>query len=392
MSRKDSKGRNLHYGEGQRSDGRYSFRYKDAKGKNRTVYSWTLTIHDQTPEGKRPGMCLRQMEKQIQKDLFDRVTGTNMTVLELAEKYIETKTAVRTTTLAGYKTLLKFLSQDDFGARRITDVTTLEAKHWIIHLQRDCSKGYSTIHSFRGVLRPAFQLAEDDDLIRRNPFSFELATIVINDSIPRIGLTKNQERRFLEFVESDKHYSRYFEEFYILFNTGLRISEFCGLTDADLDFKEKSIRIDRQLMRSSKMQYYLEPPKTECGTRYLPMNKQVESCIHLMLDKRKAGYENFKIDGVSGFLSFDKNGRPRVALHWENYLKYAVEKYNRLYKEALPKITPHVCRHTYCSKMARNGMSPVRLKYLMGHSDISVTYNIYTHIGFEDVKNEVLKS
>lgn len=93
---------------------------------------------------------------------------------------------------------------------------------------------------------------------------------------------------------------------------------------------------------------------------------------------------------MSGFLSFDKNGRPRVALHWEKYLRFAVEKFNRIHKEELPRITPHVCRHTFCSRMASNGMSPARLKYVMGHSDISVTYNVYTHLDFDDAKGEML--
>lgn len=80
----------------------------------------------------------------------------------------------------------------------------------------------------------------------------------------------------------------------------------------------------------------------------------------------------------------------RVALHWQKYFQYAVAKHNRIYKEELPKITPHVCRHTFCSKMARKGMNPAKLKYIMGHSDIEVTFNTYTHLGFDDVKADML--
>ena len=55
----------------------------------------------------------------------------------------------------------------------------------------------------------------------------------------------------------------------------------------------------------------------------------------------------------------------------------------------LPPITPHVCRHTYCTNMANSGMNPKTLQYLMGHSDISVTLNIYTHTGYDDAKKEL---
>ena len=52
-------------------------------------------------------------------------------------------------------------------------------------------------------------------------------------------------------------------------------------------------------------------------------------------------------------------------------------------------LLPHVCRHTYCSNMAKSGMNPKTLQYLMGHSDISVTMNVYTHIGFDDAEEEL---
>lgn len=53
--------------------------------------------------------------------------------------------------------------------------------------------------------------------------------------------------------------------------------------------------------------------------------------------------------------------------------------------------TPHVCRHTYCSNMAKSGMNPKVLQYLMGHSDISVTLNTYTHLKLDDAKEEMEK-
>lgn len=69
-------------------------------------------------------------------------------------------------------------------------------------------------------------------------------------------------------------------------------------------------------------------------------------------------------------------------------MKYAVDKYNRDHQIVLPAITPHICRHTYCSEMAKTGMNPKTLQYLMGHSEISVTLNVYTPLGFDDAKEE----
>ena len=131
--------------------------------------------------------------------------------------------------------------------------------------------------------------------------------------------------------------------------------------------------------------------KTSSGVRYVPMSEGVAECFRRVVANRPKPPMEPVVDGVSGFLFLDKNQMPRVALHWEKYFQYAVAKHNRIYKDELPKITPHVCRHTFCSKMARKGMDPVKLKYVMGHSDIDVTYNTYTHLGFDDVKADVLR-
>lgn len=78
-----------------------------------------------------------------------------------------------------------------------------------------------------------------------------------------------------------------------------------------------------------------------------------------------------------------------VAMHWENFFRHAVAKYNSIYKVQLPKITPHIARHTFCSRMAAARMNPKTLQYIMGHSDIGITLNTYTHMGFEDASEEM---
>ena len=122
--RKDNRGRVLHNGEIQRKDGRYQFKYIDADGKEKFVYSWRLDHNDATPPGKVRSLSLREMERKIQAD----------------------------------------------------------------------GKSYSSIHSLRGVLRPAFKMAVDDDLIRKSPFDFELASVIVNDSHTRLSITRDEER------------------------------------------------------------------------------------------------------------------------------------------------------------------------------------------------------
>ena len=391
--RRDNRNRILREGEYQRTDGRYRYRYIDEDGKEKNVYSWRLDKNDPTPKGKKREPSLREKEKQIQADLFDHIVthGGNYTVLELTEKYVSLKTGVSHNTRAGYKTVINILKKESFGKLRIDKVRLSDAKAWLIKLQQVDGRGYSSIHSIRGVLRPAFQLAVDDDLIRKNPFGFELASVIVNDSVTREAITRKQERDLLKFIKEDKHFCRYYDAIFILFNTGLRISEFCGLTISDLEFDQKRIKVDHQLQRTSQMQYVIQAPKTESGIRYVPMSEEVVACFRRILANRVAPKVEPMVDGHAGFLFLDKNDRPMVALHWEKYLQHIVEKYNKIYRIQMPKVTPHVCRHTFCSNMAKSGMNPKTLQYIMGHSDISVTLNVYTHVQFDDAQAELLR-
>lgn len=389
--RRDNKNRILHTGEIQLPNKKYRFKYVDAFGKERNVYSWRLESRDPMPAGKRKDLSLREKEKQIQKDLMDKISpdGAKISVLELVEKYVNTKVGVRPNTKAGYGTVINILSKDPFGSKKINEVTISDAKTWLIKLQKVGGRSYSSITSIRGVLRPAFELAFEDDLIRKNPFNFRIVDVVFNDSITRQALTGDEERRFLKFVKEDKHFSNYYDGFYILFNTGMRISEFCGLTIKDINFKTHTISINKQLQKRGSSGYYIISTKTEAGTRVIPMTGDVEKCFKNMVNNRPKFKREPIVDGVSGFLSFDKNGSIQYALHWNKHMHYAVQKYNRIYKKELPNITPHVCRHTYCSKMANAGMNPKTLQYLMGHSDITVTFNTYSHTKLADAEKEL---
>lgn len=367
--RRDNKNRILRTGESQRADGKYMYRYVDANGKTQCLYSWRLVKTDTVPEGKRDNGALRDIEKRVQRDMDDDIVpdGDGYTVLALVEKYISQKTGVKNTTRAGYGTVINVLKSEPFGKKRIDKVKLSDAKAWLIKLQQEDHKSFSTIHTIRGVVRPAFQMAVDDDLIRKNPFEFQLATVLVNDAVTREAITRKEERTFLEFIKNDTHYSKYYDGMYILFKTGMRISEFTGLTLSDLDFENRTINIDHQLQKTGTL-VYIDTTKTYAGRRVIPM-----------------------IDGYSGFLCFDKDNKPMVAMHWEKYFQHAVDRYNSIYRVQLPKITPHVCRHTYCSNMAKSGMNPKVLQYLMGHSDISVTLNTYTHLKIDDAKEEMEK-
>ena len=390
--RRDSKHRVLRRGESIRADGKYQFKYHIA-GKPYFVYSWRLEPTDPLPVGKKPCLSLRELEKQIGYDLDNQLDplGKNITVMELVERYLKTKVGMRPNTLANYNFVKNILKNEEFGQQKISKIKTSDAKLFLIKMQQEDGRGHSTVKTVRGVLRPAFQMAVDDDVLMKNPFQFELAGVVVNDAVTRQAITKDQMRKFLRFVHDDILYCKYYEVVYILFHTGMRISEFCGLTLKDIDLKKKTVNIDHQLQRTSKREYVIEPTKTNAGTRVIPITDEVAEMFRSIIEDRPQYKTEKIVAGYSGFLFLDKDGMPLVAMHWEHRFNSMVGRYNEIYKVQMPNITPHVCRHTYCSNQAKAGMNPKTLQYLMGHSDIAVTLNVYTHVGLEDAENELRK-
>ena len=192
--RRDSKHRVLRKGESIRANGKYQFKYH-VDGKPYFVYSWRLEPTDPQPAGKAPCLSLRELEKQIGRDLDSQLDpmGKNMTVMELVERYLKTRTGVRPNTLMNYGFVKNILKKEEFGSRKMCRVKTSDAKLFLIKMQQD-GKGSSTIKTVRGVLRPAFQMAVDDDLIVKNPFGFQLAGVVVNDSVTREAISKDQMR------------------------------------------------------------------------------------------------------------------------------------------------------------------------------------------------------
>jgi len=124
---------------------------------------------------------------------------------------------------------------------------------------------------------------------------------------------------------------------YVLFKTGMRISEFTGLTLSDLDMKNRTINIDHQLQKKGTL-VYIDTTKTYAGKRVIPMTDGVYEAFKNILAARPKFKVEPMIDGYSGFLWFDKDGKPMVAMHWEKYFKHAVDRYNSIYRVQLPKI------------------------------------------------------
>lgn len=401
--RKDPKGRILRSGEYyDEVRKRYKYRYRDAKGKYHDVYAFRLTDKDPVPYDKpeKYRAALREIEKRVEDEVRKGIdaTGGRMSVLSLVTEYTAIRTdpknrkKVKPSTQAGYGTVISFLSKNPFGKRPIKEISKKEAKQWFVGLQTN-GKHYSSLNQIKGVLKPAFQYAMESDWVMFNPFDFKM-DVLVNDSETRDALSIKDMRRYLDFIKTSKVYRKYFDLMYILFNTGLRVSEMCGLTMDDIDFEKKTIHVGKQLMYKTPYGLYIETPKTESGYRTIPMLDGVDRAFQSVIANRP----QFKKDPViwdedhkesaSGFLFFTSRGKPMMETDVDHYFTRSRERFNEIYKKEIPVITPHVCRHTFCSNMVSRGMPVEKLKMMMGHKNISTTLDIYTHLGVDALSEE----
>ena len=378
--RRDSKERILHTGESQRTDGKYLYKYVDAFGNTKYVYAWRLTPTDPTPKGKREKPSLRELEQQIRRDIEDGIdsTGKKMTLCQLYAKQNAQRANVKKSTQKQRKQLMRLLKEDKLGARSIDTIKPSDAKEWALRM-KEKGYGFKTINNHKRSLKAAFYTAIQDDCIRKNPFDFQLNTVLEDDTEPKEPLSPTQEAAFLSFVQHDKVYQKYYDEIIILLGTGLRISELCGLTEADIDLDKQLINVDHQLLKIADVGYYVETPKTKSGNRVIPMSEKVLEAFQRVLNKRKY-VQPVILEGYTKFLFLNRNGLPKVAVNYESMFRGLVRKYNKTQKVALPKVmTPHTLRHTFCTTLANAGMHPKALQYIMGHSNINMTLNYYAH-------------
>lgn len=386
--RRDNRGRILRTGESQRKDGRYAYKYTDAYGKPQFVYSWKLVATDKTPAGKRDVPALRDKVKEICRDLDDGIDtiGKKMTVCQLYAKQNGLRKNVKHGTEKSREYLMGLLQDDPIGMKSIDTVKQSDAKEWAIRMS---AKGfaYQTISNFKRSLKAAFFTAIEDDCIRKNPFNFTLDTVIEDDREAKAALTPKQEENLLAFMAQDTVYRKYRDEVIILLGTGLRISEFCGLTTA-LDFKNRYINVDHQLLRDANVGYYVKTPKTKNGIRQIPMTEEVYQALKRVLKSRENAVP-FSVNGYKNFLFLKNDGMPKVAANYESMLKELVHKYNKQNKDQMPHITPHILRHTFCTRLANAGMNPKALQYIMGHANITMTLNYYAHADFDSAKAEM---
>ena len=340
---------------------------------------------DKIPQGKRSDLSLREKEMQIIRDLADEIdsSGNKITVIELYKRQIGQKQNVKPNTVLGREHLLKLISEDKLGSQCLNSIKMCDAKDWVIR-QKERGYSFKSIKNYKRSLSSAFEMAVQNDYIRKKPFKFSVGDVIKDTSKEKTALSEEKQAQFLELIKNDAVYSKNYDEFIILLGTGLRASEFCGLTENDVDLKNRIISVNHQLLKNSSQGYYISPPKTKSSFRSIYMSDSVYLAFKNIISNKKNN-SNFEIDGYRDFLFLNKNGNPKTVANIDAMFRRICRKYQK----DSGYITPHIMRHTFCTNMANAGMNPKTLQYIMGHSSASMTLDYYSHTSFEAARKEM---
>jgi integrase len=374
----------LRKGELQRKNGTYEYRWTTSEGERRSSYAKTLDI-------------LRKKEEQIIIDKHDgiRTNVQSVTVNDIYELWKSLKRGIKDNTFQNYIYMYEKFVMNTFGKNRLVNVKRTDVKRFYNRLS-DRGLKITTIDIIHNVLHQVFQVAVDDDYIRKNTTDSTLKELKVshrNESKKRKALTVDQEKLFFDYLRTSPKYLHWYPVFYIMANTGMRVGEITGLRWRDIDLDKKMISVNHTLVYYNHKDircccFSINTTKTEAGNRTIPMTEEVKQAFIMERNyQNEAGIKSIsRIDGYDDFIFVSRWGSVQ---HQDN-LNEAIRRIIRdcnfkvlekccIDKEPVlvPYFTCHILRHTFATRLCESGANIKFIQDILGHSDIETTMDIY---------------
>ena len=389
--RKDNKGRVLQDGESLRKDGRYQYRYTTLDKKRKTIYAKTLDE-------------LREKEKEIKVDIYSGfcLSDSDITLNQMFDKCCANRELLKPSTKTVYEYAYGKHVRNTIGNKRMRDIRYTDILLFFKYLADEQQVGMGAICTVSYTLHAPFKMALRDGIIKCDPVDGVLDEIKKAhnwQSKRRKAADKSQVETILNFIKKTHGFSRTYNMYLVLYLTGMRVSEMCGLMWEDCDFENNTINIKHNLIytkgKDGSYTHIMVQPKSQSGIRTIPMLSKVRDA--LLAEKalnRTISFENY-----SGFVFGTLNNTPFDGTSVGDILKRIIKRYNKYeakYAETeqrepvyIENFTAHQLRHLFCSMLCEQGVSPKTLQEIMGHANFSVTMDVYTEFTAERKQTEL---
>lgn len=383
--RYDSRRRRLRMGEYERANGRYEYRYK-VFGKQFSIYARSLEE-------------LRRREQELDskdRSVNEKFSHPRTTLNQIYELWKELKKGVRVNTYRNYCYNYDRYVRDSLGEMYLQQIRKSDIKRFYNHLADECRLKAGTIDAVQTILHQVLQIAADDGLIDHNPSDNATKELKRAHNLhhkKREALSVDEQALLLRFLQENTENQKWYPITAVLLGTGMRVGEATGLRWCDIDFKEGMIDVNHTLVYYSKgnyeSKYAINDTKTPASKRLIPMTKTVRNAF-LMEKKMQEQLGivcDVTVDGYTDFVFLNRFG----GLQHQGTLNKAYRRIIRDCNDAeflknespsvlLPKFSCHNLRHTFATRLCESGMNIKLIQDILGHSDISTTMNIYTHV------------
>ena len=392
---KNLKGKELGKGIRQRKDGRYEARAV-VEGINISIIKSSLKE------------CLEEFKeaKKIASNNMD-IKRINITLNEWFEEWFEQykKPYIKETSIYPLRSKYYNIFGNTLGDKKVTEINNIDIQS-VINSMRDNGRAASSMRTALSTIRECLESAKNNRIIQVNP-CFDIKVYWENKTTLRRFLSKEEQDLFLN--KSKNNGDWYYEMFYIMLHTGMRIGEVGGLKWEDVDFKNKCIHINRSLScqyEKGKKIMRLTTPKTHNSYREIPFMGEVENMFNAQYKKQQIYKENLgdrwrEEVGFENFVFTSSMGSPVTRYIAEKQINKIVkeineeEMFNAVKENRVPtlfeKVYPHALRHTFCSRCFECNMNPKVVQKIMGHQHYSTTIDIYTHVTNEKIEDEISK-
>lgn len=368
---KDLKSKELGEGISQRKDGKYTARFTSRSGKRVEKHFTKVS----------------EAKKWLAEAKYDDEHGnfgnaTQMTVDTWYEYWI-TEIKEKTTrfnTVRNYKDRYIHNIKPVIGNMIISDVKPMHCQA-VLNIMVD--KGYksSSIDQCRIAMSNMFFYAVENEIMPFSPVKRSVKCPKKDEAKVRF-LTLDEQKRFLDTAKTT---SKYYYQYAFVLQTGLRTGELVGLKWEDVDFKKRTITVRRtmEFRYGVDKEFRVGEPKSKSGHRIIPMTQEAYD----ILIYKKHEHKESKVSNIvyNDFVFVNQNGIPITNSIYDTAI-YRIAK-----KADIKSFSMHTLRHTFATRAIEAGMKPKTLQEILGHSNISITMNLYVHVTDDEKEKEIKK-
>lgn len=365
---KDLKGRELGVGICKRKDGLYTARFV-SKQTGKSIQKYFPKLQE----------CRNWYADARFEDEHGGINASgDMTVTAWFEYWIENikGDSIRANTTRNYKERFEHNIKKCIGKMLLSDVKPMHCQNVLNQMKNNYKT--STIYQTRITLYCMFADAVENDIILKNPVTKAVKYNIGKESKKVRALTIDEQKKFLEIAQGTSNYN----QFAFILQTGLRTGELIGLKWSDIDFEKRVVHIQRSMeYRYSVGEWRIGEPKSKSGYRDIPLTKEAIIILKNQKDKLK----QIKIIDMrfKEFVFLSRKGEPTKNSAYDTALFKLCDKAD------IDRFSMHVLRHTMATRCIEGGMRPKTLQDMLGHSNISITMNLYVHVTEDEKAKEV---